>query len=128
MTRYVSLEDALHVAARLGFHVRDSGLLSSALARPSASMMGVDAYPTLDAKAAALLESLCRNHAMIDGNKRLAWTLTVAFLWINGRRLNFSTAQAFALIVGVADGSVELDASQTAIAEHIIAITSLSEQ
>lgn len=56
--------------------VRDVGLLESDLARPQASAFGEDAHPELHVKAAALLESLARNHALIDGNKRLAWVAT----------------------------------------------------
>jgi death-on-curing protein len=118
VTHYLDLDDALDVAKRLGFYVRDAGMLGSALARPSASMMGVDAYPTLEAKAAALLESLCRNHAMIDGNKRLAWTLTVSFLWINGRVHDFDTMQAFDLVLGVAAATLDVEYTQRVIAKH----------
>ncbi len=70
MTQYLEAADALQVTERYGFYVRDAGLLASALARPSASMFGTDAYATFDRKAAALLESLVRNHPLVDGNKR----------------------------------------------------------
>jgi death-on-curing protein len=60
-------------------------LLESALARPRASVFGQDAYPDLHLKAAALLHSPARNHALVDGNKRLAWTACRTFLAINGQ-------------------------------------------
>jgi death-on-curing protein len=87
-TVYLDIDDLLAVA-RAALHpqqpaVRDLGLLESALARPQASAFGVDAYPTLHEKAAALLESIARNHALIDGNKRLAWVATRLFLILNG--------------------------------------------
>lgn len=63
--------------------VRDIGLLESALGRPQASAFGEDAYSTLHLKAAALMESLARNHALIDGNKRLAWVAMRLFLALN---------------------------------------------
>jgi hypothetical protein len=69
----LTLPELLHVAVRaLGSEpaVRDYGLLGSALARPQATAFGQDAYPDLDARAAALLHSLARNHAFTDGNKR----------------------------------------------------------
>ncbi len=72
---YLTLPELLHVAVRtLGSEpgVRDYGLLESALARPQATAFGSEAYPSLDAKAAALLHSLAGNHALIDGNERLA--------------------------------------------------------
>ena len=87
---YLTLPELLHVAGRvLGpeVAVRDYGLLEAALARPQATAFGKDAYPSLDAKAAALLHSLARNHALIDGNKRLAWTATWFFLGLNGHPL-----------------------------------------
>lgn len=64
-----------------------SGLLQAVLARPQASAFGVDAYITLEQKAMGMLHSLARNHALVDGNKRLALTGTIASLGVNGRRL-----------------------------------------
>lgn len=70
MTAYLDIEDALQVIGRYGFHVRDIGLLASALARPATTVMGVEAYPELALKAATVLESITRFHPLIDGNKR----------------------------------------------------------
>ncbi|GAA0996570.1 type II toxin-antitoxin system death-on-curing family toxin [Subtercola frigoramans] len=111
MTEYLGLDDVYRVVERFGFDVRDAGLLSSALARPSSSMYGVDAYVSIDEKAAALLESLSRNHALVDGNRRTAWTATVLFLWINGFEHYFTADEAFELVVGVASGSTDLASS-----------------
>ena len=118
MVQYLEFDDALQVTRRYGFHVRDAGLLASALARPGASMFGEDAYPTIDRKAAALLESLVKNHPLVDGNKRTGWTLMVLFLWINGFAHDFPTDAAFDLVIGVADGSLDLDESERRIAAH----------
>jgi len=118
MVRYLEFDDALQVTGHYGFHVRDAGLLASALARPGASMFGEDAYPTIDRKAAALLESLVKNHPLVDGNKRTGWTLMVLFLWINGCAHDFPTDDAFDLVIGVADGSLDLDESESRIAKH----------
>lgn len=120
MTEYLEIEDALQVVDRYGFHIRDIGLLASALARPATSVMGVEAYPQLAAKAAALLESVARFHPLIDGNKRMAWTLMVLMLWINGYRHDFSTDEAFNLVVGVAAGDVSLEESAGTIATHLV--------
>jgi len=70
---YLTLEELLHVVERtLGEAlVRDHGLLESALARPQTSVFGDDAYPTVEEKAAALLHSIARNHALVDSNERL---------------------------------------------------------
>jgi death-on-curing protein len=121
VTAYLELDDALHVVQRLGFHVRDAGLLSSALARPATTVWGDEAYPRLETKAAALLESLARNHPLIDGNKRLAWTLTVLFCWINGFAHDFGTDDAFDLVLGVAQGSIEIDDAAARIRSPLVA-------
>ncbi len=107
---YLDLHSLLHVAARtLGGEppIRDRGLLESALARPQASGFGEDAYPDLATKAAALLHSLARNHALVDGNKRLALAATIAFLGINGRRLTLSNDEAYELVIAIATGSLD---------------------
>jgi len=104
---YLSLEDVLNLAAALGVGpVRDIGLLDSACHRPRSGFMGQEAYPTLRAKAAALMHSLACNHALLDGNKRLALLATVVFLRINGHRLALSDDEAFDLTLGVATGQL----------------------
>ncbi|WP_026532390.1 type II toxin-antitoxin system death-on-curing family toxin [Arthrobacter sp. H41] len=119
MTAYLTLDDALFVVERYGFHVRDAGMLGSALARPATTVTGQDAYPSLELKAAALLESATRNHPLIDGNKRTGWTLMVLFLWINGFKHDFPTGDAFDLVVGVASGSISLEHAAAVIRPHI---------
>nr|ACO88856.1 putative death-on-curing protein [Microbacterium sp. MA1] len=64
--------------------VRDEGLLQAAVARPLTSVFGVEAYPNLWDKAAALMHSLARNHPFVDGNKRTSWASANVFLHING--------------------------------------------
>ena len=61
-------------------------MLEAALARPQATAFGKDAYPSLDAQAAALLHLLARTHALIEGNKRLGLAAVIAFYGLNGRR------------------------------------------
>jgi len=107
---YLTVPELMHVAERaLGFEpkVRDIGLLEAAAARPAASAFGRDAYPGLDAKAAALLHSLVRNHALVDGNKRLALAGTIAFYGVNGYRLTLTNDEAYELVMAVADGRLD---------------------
>jgi death-on-curing protein len=107
---YLSLAELLHIAGRtLGSEaaVRDHGLLQSALARPPASAFGGDACRSLDEKAAALMHSLARNHALVDGNKRLALAATIAFLGINGVRLTLTNNEAYELVMSVAAGQLD---------------------
>ena len=90
MIHYLTLDDVLAAAeAHLGHpaDVGDYGLLESAVARPQATVFGEDAYPDLHQKAAALLQSLATNHALIDGNKRTAFVATALFYMMNGHRI-----------------------------------------
>lgn len=116
---FLALDELLHVAERtLGSApvVRDVGLLRSALARPAATAFGADAYPELEDKAAALVHSLVRNRALVDGDKRLGLMGLIVYLGVNGRRVSWTNDQAYDLIVEIADG--RLDAVRD-IAERI---------
>jgi death-on-curing protein len=107
---YLTLPELLHVAERtLGadYAVRDYGLLEAALARPQATAFGKDAYPDLDSKAAALLHSIARNHALIEGDKRLALAAVIAFYGLNGRRLTLTNDEAYDLVMSVAEGRLD---------------------
>jgi death-on-curing protein len=107
---YLTLPEVLHIAARvLGTDppIRDVGLLESAVARLQATAFGADAYPDLDSKAAALLHSLARNHALVDGNKRLALASVIAFYGVNGRRLTLTNDEAYDLVIDVATGHLD---------------------
>ena len=90
MTEYLDRDDVL-TAGAIAFgaelSVRDYGLLDAAVARPQTTVFGLDAYPEMLDKAAALLLSLARNHALVDGNKRTAWAAAWTFLHINGIEL-----------------------------------------
>ncbi|MEI6374220.1 MAG: type II toxin-antitoxin system death-on-curing family toxin [Actinomycetes bacterium] len=106
---YLTLEELLYVAERaIGAPVelRDAGLLEAAAARPRASAFGADAYPDLHAKTAALLLSICLNHALIDGNKRLALAGAIAMLGVNGWHLTLTNDEAYELVLSVATGSM----------------------
>jgi death-on-curing protein len=107
---FLSLEDLLHLATRaLGEEpaVRDVGLVESALVRPQIHAFGRAAYPNLSEKAAALLHSLARNRALVDGNKRVALAATFAFCGMNGVRLTLANNEAYDLIVDVASGRLD---------------------
>jgi len=104
---YLTLEELLVIASRVidgDVAVRDMGLLESAAARPKTSVFGEDAYPDLHSKAAAMLLSICLNHALIDGNKRLTLAATIVMLGINGWELTVSNDDAYELVIAVAEG------------------------
>jgi death-on-curing protein len=106
---HLDLDDLLHVAARtLGeLQVRDAGLLESALARPRSTAFGEEVYSSVHSKAAALLHSVARNHALVDGNKRLALAATIAFYGLNGLRLTLSNDEAYDLVMAIAAGELD---------------------
>lgn len=81
--RYPTLADVASIARKIGVGIRDAGLVESAVARPQTSVFGEDAYPDLWTKAAALLHSLVNNHPFVDGNKRIGWIVSIAFLLQN---------------------------------------------
>jgi death-on-curing protein len=110
---YLETEDLLGLAASLLGEpppVRDLGLLASAAARPQATAFGEDAYPDLWTKAAALLHSILKNHALVDGNKRLGWLATAVFLEINGIDVTLVLNDAvYDFVMAVTIGSDEVD-------------------
>jgi death-on-curing protein len=113
---YLTLEDLLDLARALDVGpVRDVGLLDSAAHRPRSGFMGKDAYTSITDKAAALMHSVCSNHALIDGNKRLALLATAVFLRVNGLDLSLSDDEAFDLTMAVAAGHLTAEG----IAAHL---------
>jgi death on curing protein len=107
---YLTLPELLRVAERVlgpDVKIRDIGLLEAALARPQTTAFGADAYPTLDEKAAALLHSLARNHALVDDNKRLALSGLIAFYGVNGRRLALTNDAAYEFVMAIASGELD---------------------
>lgn len=118
MTRYLDLEVFVKQCERQGFVVRDLGLVQSALSRPETSLFGEPAYPSIDLKGAALMESLARNHPFFDGNKRSAWFGLNYFLELNGWEIDALEDDSFDYILGVATGELTLSESAAWIAAH----------
>ena len=107
---YLDVEDLLEIAAGIidEVAVRDAGLLAAAAGRPQVTVFGDDAYPTFEDKAAALLHSLVRTHALVDGNKRLAWAATRVFYLLNGRNLAYTVDEVEALMLTAASGGLDV--------------------
>jgi len=118
---HLSVADLLEIAAGVldEVAVRDIGLLASAAARPQTTVLGDDAYPTFADKAAALMHSLARNHPLVDGNKRLAWAGTRVFCLLNGRDLGLTVDEAEELVLGVAQGHMEVPEIATLLQERL---------
>lgn len=110
---YLDLDDLLILATRLLGDpppIRDVGLLGSAVARPQTTVGGRDAYPTIWLKAAALLQSVVNNHALVDGNKRLGWLATAVFLELNDASVAAAANDAVHdLVVSVASGPMSTE-------------------
>jgi death-on-curing protein len=110
---FLDLDDVVEMIRTLGIGpITDIGLLDSAVNRPRSSAFGEDAYPTMQLKAAALLHSLTNNHALVDGNKRLAWLATVVFCDLNGLESELNDQEAFELVWAVA--STKMDVAEIA--------------
>ena len=122
MIEYLSLEDVLSLIEDLGVGpIRDIGLLDSAVHRPQVSVFGEDAYPGIDDKAAALLESLVRNHSLVDGNKRIGWLATVVFYGLNDITLEAPDDDAYDLVIAIASGTTTHQHAATSLANwHLL--------
>ena len=119
-TEFLTLDDLLQIARGVlpEVRARDLGLLESACARPQTTVFGELAYPTLSAQAAALFHSLARNHALIDGNKRLAWSGMKVFLVMNGVGLSYTVDDAEQLVLQVARGEMDVPEISIWIENH----------
>jgi death-on-curing protein len=89
--------------------VRELGLLESALSRPFQTFDGIDLYPNPLPKAAALLESLVKNHPFIDGNKRTGYVLMHVLLLDNGETIRATEDEKYDLVIAVAEGRMTFE-------------------
>jgi death-on-curing protein len=117
---YPLLDVVVTTLRGLGFHVRDLGLLDSALVRAQTRLYGADAYPTLQLKAAAMVHSVINNHPMVDGNKRSAWVILNFFLVLNNRQLRSSQDNAYEFIMSIAEKRIELEEIAAWLEDHMI--------
>jgi death-on-curing protein len=118
MIRYATFEVFVRQIEKRGFVVRDLGLVQAAVARPETSLFGEPAYPTIDLKGAALMESLATNHPLFDGNKRSAWLGLNYFLELNGWEIMATEDASFRYILDVATSTIDLAESAAWIETH----------
>ncbi len=122
--KYLSPEQVLFIHSRLieatgGAHgIRDIGLLQSAVSRPGAAFEGMDLYPDPVQKAAALMESLAKNHPFIDGNKRTAIAAAGIFLGMNGYVLECTQKELERFTLAVATGRLSIERAAGWFNEH----------
>jgi death on curing protein len=112
---YLTAPQLLFIHARLlaetggSGGIRDLGLLQAAIARPQATFDGQELYPTLYARAAALLHSLVSNHPFVDGNKRVGITAAGLFLRLNGHSLQVTNHALEQFVLQVAQGQLSVE-------------------
>jgi death on curing protein len=120
---YLDAEDLVDLASVLlgkAPPIRDLGLLGSAAARPQTTVFGQDAYPDVWTKAAALLQSIVKNHPLVDGNMRLGWLATAVFLELNDVPVVLATSDdIYHLVVTVAAGKDTLEDMATRLQDII---------
>ena len=98
--------------------IRDEGMLDSSLANPFQSFGGEELYPSIQTKAAQLCFGLVKNHAMIDGNKRLGTHVMLVFLALNGYELSYSQQELSDTILALAAGQIGFEDILQWIIEH----------
>lgn len=118
---FLTVDDLLEIASGVldEVAVRDAGLLAAAAGRPRVTLFGADAYPSFEDKAAALLHSLVRNHAFVDGNKRVAWSAARVFCLLNGRDLTYTVDDAEAMMMAAAAGTLDVADVATWLRLHL---------
>lgn len=89
--------------------IRDMGLIESAVDRPKATFDGQDLYPGVFLKAAALMHSILKNHAFVDGNKRSAYSSCGVFLKLNGYKLENMHKESLEFAMNVENNSLKLE-------------------
>jgi death-on-curing protein len=124
----ITLEEALAIHAQVvdatgGSHgVRDKGGLEAALARPWATFAGEDLYPDPITKAAALLESIIKNHPFVDGNKRAGYTLGRLTLITFDLDLQATDDEEYDMVIQVATGQLDVEGIVAWMKAHVVTL------
>lgn len=100
--------------------IRDDGLLESALSAPFQSFDGVDSFPSIQQKAARLGFGLIKNHAFVDGNKRIGTHAMLIFLALNGIEIEYTQEELTNIILSVAAGDCPFENLVKWIVNHQI--------
>ena len=99
--------------------IRDYNLLVSAINRPYTGTGDTEFYPTIHEKAAALIESIVKNHPFVDGNKRTGYVIMRLFLLNNGFDIQASQDEKYTFVIRIASGSLTIEHITSWILEHI---------
>lgn len=109
----LTVEEIIRLHARLtertggSSGIRDRGLLESAVYSATSSFAEKEAYPTIEEKAARLMYSIVKNHAFVDGNKRIGVLVLLVTLELNGIKLKYTQQELINLGLNVANGTAE---------------------
>ena len=123
--RYLALGEVVELHRRLleatggASGIRDFGALEPAIAQPKATFEGVDLYPTLVEKAAALGFSLVQGHAFVDCNKRVGHAAMETFLILNGSEIDAPVDDQERLILDLAAGRIGRSHSVDRLRQHV---------
>lgn len=123
--RYLALTEVLDLHRRVmdqsggATGLRDLGLLEAAIAQPRQALDGIDLYPTLAAKAAALGFSIIQNHPFVDGNKRVGHAALEVMLLLNGTELHATVDEGEEIILAVASGQADRTVLTRWVEAHI---------
>ena len=98
--------------------IKDLNALKAAIQRPYSTFDGKDLYPTIYDKAAALVESLIKNHAFIDGNKRIGYVMLRFFLIESGYDLSASQTDKYNFIIEISKGNLGFEGIKEWIARN----------
>jgi len=121
----ITTEEIIEVHNKLiqatgGSHgIRDMRLLESSVMSCTQTFGSEELYPTVIEKASRLAFSVCKNHPFIDGNKRVAVTVLLVVLRMNGVTLSFTQQELITLGLGIADGSIDYDNIIEWVRDHI---------
>jgi len=127
--RYLSLAEVVDLHRRIlqvtggAMGLRDLGALESAIAQPQATFGGVDLYPTLAEKAAALCFALVQGHPFVDGNKRVGHAAMETFLVLNGSEVEATVDDQERLILNLAASRIERNQLVDWLRQHLKPIT-----
>lgn len=102
--------------------VREQGMLESAIERPNATFAGEELYPTIFLKAAAILESIVKNHPFVDGNKRTGWLACIAIMRSAKYKFVLGENEAYDFVIKVASSHLELEDIALFIELHSVSL------
>jgi death on curing protein len=98
--------------------IRDIEMLKSAIERQNATYDGIELYPSIHFKAAAILQSIVKNHPFVDGNKRTGFLACIAVLRLGNSKLVLSQADAYDFVIKVASTDMEVEEIADFIIQH----------